>query len=170
MLTKKDYEEIYALLDAVSPVGYDCGTVCGQACCACGDDLGLWLMPGEEQMHDPADPWLKWEAVDPRQADFPDSWQDPVWFVQCRGSDHCKRHLRPIQCRTFPMMPVINEAGQVDLVLNDMDLPYHCPLIDADVVLNEDFLAANLAAWQKLCTDPLIYDYCRLLGTYDDQE
>lgn len=170
MLTREDYEKIYASLNAVSPANFDCGTVCGEACCACGPDLGLWLMPGEEAMHDPTDSWLKWEAVDPREAGFPPSWKEPVWFVQCDGSRHCKRELRPIQCRTFPLMPIVNERGEVDLILNDMDLPYHCPLIESNARLTPEFVAANLEAWQRLCTDPRIYDYCLQLGTYDDDE
>lgn len=32
-IRKRTYRAIYRLLDRVSPVDYDCGTLCGAACC-----------------------------------------------------------------------------------------------------------------------------------------
>ena len=64
-ITKTTYQAIYRLLDRVSPVDFDCGILCGAACCLCdyipedipytadGDEnadsyMGLMLLPGEE--------------------------------------------------------------------------------------------------------------------------
>ena len=49
---KRTYRAIYRLLDRVSPVPFDCGTICGAACCnAAAEDesLGMMLLPGEEK-------------------------------------------------------------------------------------------------------------------------
>ena len=32
-ITKNEYRAIYRLLDKVSPIEYDCGKLCGAACC-----------------------------------------------------------------------------------------------------------------------------------------
>ena len=40
-IRKNTYKAIYRLLDRVSPVDYDCGTLCGAACCTCGHDESL---------------------------------------------------------------------------------------------------------------------------------
>ena len=34
-ITKTTYQAIYRLLDRVSPVDFDCGILCGAACCLC---------------------------------------------------------------------------------------------------------------------------------------
>jgi len=57
-VSKSTYQKIYALLDRVSPVPYDCGKLCTAACCGCAglpegkdeEELGMFLLPGEEQM------------------------------------------------------------------------------------------------------------------------
>ena len=63
--TKRQWQAIYRLLDRVSPVPYDCGKLCGSACCTISGDhpdeeMGIYLYPGEEQIHDQDDPWLCW--------------------------------------------------------------------------------------------------------------
>ena len=59
---KKDtFNRIYRLLDQVSPVDYDCGELCGAACCTCQDpDMGIYLLPGEEKMFTRDEDWLSW--------------------------------------------------------------------------------------------------------------
>ena len=163
-IRKAEYEEIYRLLDAVSPLPYDCGTLCGAVCCGTEEEpaeqdsyeLGIYLRPGEEQVHSTKENWLLWNEERAEDYDFPDSWKGKVYFVRCKTPPHCPREQRPIQCRTFPLTPHFEEDGRLVLILNDVELPYRCPLIEEEMALNPDFLETTYACWQRLVKDPLI--------------
>lgn len=141
MITPEEYKTIYRKLDEISPVPFDCGTVCNAACCHGGDDDGIHLLPGEEAVHEAND----WQSMEKNGTSF---------FVKCKGSENCNRSLRPIQCRTFPLMPVLNMDGKVEMVINDMELSYSCPLIDADAELDKDFVKVTREIWETLAKDP----------------
>lgn len=165
IIRKRTYKAIYRLLDRVSPLDIDCGKLCGAACCTIdrvgsseNTEMGLYLLPGEEKIHDKKYSWLTWTEENTADYDFPESWNGKVFFVKCNGPEHCKRKLRPIQCRTFPLAPHIEFDGELTLIYNDMDLPYRCPLIDDEIPLNDDFVQATLTVWKHLIRDPLIYD------------
>ena len=54
---KKEIEEIYERLEKVTPVDFDCGSLCGEACCVYDlknpeEELALYLLPGEELMYE----------------------------------------------------------------------------------------------------------------------
>lgn len=178
-LSRDDYEKIYSLLESVSPIDGDCGKLCSSACCALDgnfqdgirdetffaesdgetdEEVGIYLLPGEEKLHDKNDPWLEWSEEDAQSAGFPESWKEKVFFVKCRGADLCKRELRPIQCRTFPAAPYLTEEGELFLILYTDILPYKCPLVYGGFHLNDDFLAATFSAWSKLIEDQRIFD------------
>lgn len=163
IIKKRTWKAIYRLLDKVSPVDYDCGKLCGAACCTCGDqagedELGIYLYPGEDKIHDKNDSWLTWTSENAEDFEFPDSWTGKVHFVKCKTPPICPREKRPFQCRTFPLTPHLNEDGSLDLIYNDVELPYTCPLIDDEIPLNEDFVKATYTVWSHLIRDPLIYD------------
>ncbi|MBQ1483968.1 MAG: YkgJ family cysteine cluster protein [Eubacterium sp.] len=163
-LTKAEYEEIYAALNRVSPLDTDCGELCGACCCTAeeaGREMGIYLLPGEDKVHDRNDGWLTWTAEDAEDYDFPESWKGKVYFVRCGGPETCRREIRPMQCRTFPLQPHITGDGELMMVYNDLELPYRCPLIDEEIPLNDVFVSATREAWAKLITDPLIYDLVR---------
>lgn len=189
-ISKRTYESIYRLLDRVSPVDFDCGTLCGAACCTCtfepddiefhaeGDEnadhyMGLYLLPGEEQVfvtdpdaEDTDCDWIEWGCLMAEEYAFPDSWSGKVNFIQCRTAPICRRHKRPLQCRTFPLAPHIDEDGVFHMILYCDELPYDCPLLsrnvlkceDGDIVLNEDFVQATYTAWRRILEDSLILD------------
>lgn len=161
-IRKRTYRAIYRLLDRVSPVPFDCGTICGAACCieARNDDsLGMMLLPGEDKVHDKKDNWLSWEALITNEYEFPGSWDGKVWFVRCKTPPKCPRHLRPIQCRSFPLLPHLDEDGSLRMIMNDYDLPYFCPMIEDETELDPRFVRATTTAWKHLLRDPLIHDY-----------
>lgn len=182
-LTKEEYEAIYHLWDEVSPITGDCGLLCGAACCTgggedgasdgkCeneaavaaddGEELGIYLLPGEEQLFTKKEKWLAWHKDRAGDYDFPESWRGSVWFVRCVDPPRCPRELRPIQCRTFPLLPHLDPSDELSLVYNDVDLPYTCPLIRDRTPLNGDFYEATLEAWRRLIKDPLIYDLVKM--------
>jgi len=164
-INKRIYRAIYRLLDRVSPVPYDCGTLCGAACCTCGEEddadepqLGIYLLPGEDKLFTKKEDWLHWTAEDALDYDFPDSWSGTVYFVTCLNAPRCERKLRPLQCRFFPLAPHLDKAGQLRLILSDLDLPYRCPLIHDSIPLTPSFVQAVYTVWSHLIRDSLIYD------------
>lgn len=174
-IRKRTYLAIYRLLDRVSPIDGDCGLLCGSACCmgghagdpGSGDDsngnpVGIYLLPGEEKVHSKHDEWLDWAEDDADDYDFPDSWTGKVYFINCKTPPYCPREKRPLQCRTFPLTPHLDENDELSLVYNDLELPYACPLIYEAIPLNDDFVKATLTVWKHLVRDPLIYDLVKM--------
>ena len=163
-LLKEEWEEIYRMLDAVSPLDTDCGLLCGACCCTeeGGRDMGIYLLPGEEKLHSKKDEWLSWTEEDAEDYEFPESWKGKVFFVNCQDPPNCPREKRPIQCRSFPLAPHISEDGELTMVYNDLDLPYSCPLIEEEIPLNDDFVQVTREAWARMIQDPLIYDLVKM--------
>ena len=161
--SERTWRAIYRLLDRVSPVPYDCGTLCDAACCcAGGDEMGIYLLPGEEKLHprpaDPKDDWLTWREDEPKEHNLPENWPAPAYFVKCKNPPNCPREMRPFQCRTFPLKPFINEDGILELVYNRDDLPYKCPLVHEEAELSVDFIKATYTAWYHLLNDPAVLE------------
>lgn len=120
--------------------------------------MGIYLYPGEHKIHNKKDDWLEWTIEDSGEFEFPDSWNGPVYFVRCKTPPVCPREKRPLQCRTYPLAPYLTEDGFLQMVYNDEDLPYRCPLIDEEIPLNDSFVKATYTVWAHLLRDPLIYD------------
>ncbi|MBQ1471266.1 MAG: hypothetical protein IIZ34_02785 [Eubacterium sp.] len=165
-IRKREYEAIYRLLDRVSPVPFDCGQLCGCACCVTEEEgaaeMGIYLLPGEDKVHSRKEDWLIWSDERAEDYEFPESWKGVVHFVRCKTPPHCPREKRPIQCRTFPLTPHLDEDDVLTLVYNDQELPYDCPLIDEEMPLEESFVRATYTAWSRLIRDPLIYDLVKM--------
>lgn len=164
-IRKSTYKAIYRLLDRVSPLPYDCGKLCSAACCTCSDEedasdmqLGIYLLPGEEKLFSKKEDWLDWSWEYAEDFDFPDSWKGRVYFIRCRKPPYCPREKRPLQCRFFPLSPHLTEDGILRLVLNTVELPYRCPLIQDRMELTQSFIQATYTVWKHLIRDPLIYD------------
>ncbi len=161
VIRKKTYQAIYRLLDRVSPLEYDCGTLCGAACCTCSDeseDLGIYLLPGEEKLFTRKETWLEWSVQRAEDFDFPPSWHGNIFFIKCTSPPHCPREKRPLQCRFFPLAPHITEDGILHLILCTTRLPYSCPLITENRKMTDPFIEATYTVWKHLIADPLIFD------------
>lgn len=168
-IKKRTFKAIYRLLDKFSPVNGDCGLLCGCACCICDDacspsnncaedDLGIYLLPGEHKIFTGKEEFFRWEKLDSKDYEFPDSWRGNVYFLHCLAAPYCRREIRPIQCRTFPLAPYLDENGLFYMIYENSELPYDCPLITEKIPLNENFIKATYTAWKHLLSDPLIYD------------
>ncbi|KUO51605.1 MAG: hypothetical protein APF76_13240 [Desulfitibacter sp. BRH_c19] len=157
-LTLIDYQEIYELLNPGPLDTKDCGTLCKAACCQTyNQDMGMYLMPGEEKMFNSEDmDWLSWETHNPQNYDFPGSWLQPVYYAKCLKP--CPREKRPIQCRTFPLTPHITKDGNLILIWETLKLPYTCPLIEKKSSLNSNYVEGLQKAWSKLIKNSLIKD------------
>lgn len=176
-LRKDEYKRIYERLDKVSPVDYDCGKLCGAICCTCDKDnatddydMGIYLLPGEDKLFTKEEDWLRWNYEMAEDYEYPDSWSGKVWFIRCKNPPLCEREMRPIQCRTYPLAPHIDEDGNLHMIINTSPLPYTCPLIEDDMKLNEDFIDVTYEAWKLLISDPLIFDLIEMDSRYRDDE
>ncbi len=158
-LRKSDYIRIYRMLDKVYPLDFDCGALCGSACClADGEDYVMYLLPGEEKMFSGKEDWFIHGRDRAEEYEFPDSWSGYVHYIRCKDAPRCRREMRPIQCRTYPLAPYIDGNGVFTMIVNDDELPYTCPLVSGEMELNEDFKSVTFEAWKQLLCDPLIYD------------
>ena len=121
--------------------------------------MGIYLFPGEHLLlNEVSQDWLEWSTQDPAELGFPDSWKDPVYFVRCKTPPLCPRKYRPLQCRTFPLKPVIGENGVLEMIWNDDELPYTCPVIENNLPIHDDFYKATYTVWTHLLRDPRIFD------------
>ena len=111
--------------------------------------MGIYLLPGEEALHRDSD-WLEMA---------PD--EEGRYFGKCKTPPLCPREMRPIQCRTFPLSPHLYEDGTVEMVYNDVELPYRCPLIEEEIPLEDAFVEETQAAWELLLRDPRIREIVR---------
>lgn len=110
----------YELLCDVTPKKYDCGVLCGAACCrenkSHGDgDYGMLLLPGEEVFYGSPDFYIK--------------NTENGTLVTC--SSFCKRQLRPFACRIFPFYPEIRKStfGYSVRILPDPRAFSVCPIV-----------------------------------------
>lgn len=157
--TIRKYKALYRFLNRFDPISSDCGFLCGAACCQDADgELGIYMLPGEELLHREQEGFLTLSEEDAAEFDFPESWGPVIHLAACPGPARCIREIRPVQCRTFPLMPYITEEGALEMIYNDNELPYECPLIKQEIPLNDDFVRATRTAWKHLLRDPRIRD------------
>lgn len=167
-----DYREIYQKLNEVEVLKFDCGQLCNAACCKTEDGQlsGIYLLPGEDKIHDENDGWLSFYRDDPQEYDFPESWNEPVCFVKCQGPSLCKRKERPIQCRTFPLKPYLTKEGKLQMIVDDQQYPFCCPIVENWQNINTSFMKATFEAWQMLIEDERIYDLVYQDSRYYDED
>ena len=60
------------------------------------------------------------------------------------------------------MSPHFMEDGHLVLILNDLELPYRCPLIEEEIELEPEFMEVTWRCWARLVEDPLIHDLVRM--------
>lgn len=116
--------------------------------------------------------WLSWSWSRAEDYEFPESWHGKVYFLQCNAAPFCDRKNRPLQCRTFPLAPHLDENGKFYMIYHSGHLPYRCPLIDEEISLSESFLKATYTVWLHLLREPLIYDLIEMdsLQRIEDDE
>ncbi|WP_407380211.1 hypothetical protein [Methanobrevibacter sp.] len=162
-ITEENIRKIHEKLNEVSPVDYDCGKLCGEICCVYdseefpNDDLIIYLLPGEETLYENSKSFeLKHFKIS--EIKYPHSWKDGVYTVKCTNPPNCEREIRPIQCRTFPLIPHITKDRRFHLIFDDSQYPYRCPLIKDNIKLNDDFVKETYKTWRFLLKNRLVYD------------
>lgn len=133
-----------SLLHEATPLHFDCGLVCGHACCEEGEQgEGMLLFPGEEKLYQPLPDGFSLSAA----PDMPG-----VSLLTCDGV--CDRSERPLACRFFPLVPLAerdeNGAAKLRLALDRRAWPV-CPLMESGFRgLSLDFVEACKRAARAL--------------------
>ena len=166
MLSIDIYGKVYAIFDSIGPVPYDCGRLCDSICCSDSsfedNDSYIYLLPGEKEYLDSVGSDMCIERQRREEHDLPRSWGEYVYIVRCPGKASCDRRVRPIQCRTFPLMPYISNRGKLEMITCYMELPYSCPFVDGKETVSEKFCRATQKAWEILVEDKAIRDLVKL--------
>lgn len=133
-------ERAWQVMEGVTPLTADCGTVCSARCCV-GDDVssGMRLFPGEERLVAEGEYTLT-------------ATVDGGLLLTCGG--RCNRALRPLACRLFPLFPYVEKCGRVRAVYDPRAWRV-CPLVRecAHVPLSRDFVRAVRRAGRILMED-----------------
>lgn len=120
------YLQIYRLFDQCTPLRVNCGDLCGSACCK-GDDCGMYLFPGEEEVYKLLNPdWIRIERSNFTYCVDGKKYRTPL--ALCSGS--CDRFQRPLACRIFPLTPYINSDDKLEIII-DPRAKRICPLAKA---------------------------------------
>lgn len=153
------------ILADVTPLPFDCGTLCGHRCCNDFEpDVGVYLIPGELALFDGTEDWTKWQFHSTGDYDFAPTWQHhrQIPFLAC--SKLCQREKRPFECRTYPLVPYLHEDGTLEMRYSPWAEGI-CPLTEQYRVgqLEPAFVAAAQRAWTMLMQDPEMQDHVQWL-------
>lgn len=120
MEPKEFYQYLYRKLNKRTPLPFDCGSLCGNACCIdSGEEpLGMYLFPFEEEALAEA------ENLTIEDSDFL-IHEKPVKIAFC--SPYCDRKNRPLSCRIFPLFPYVSRQGQMQVIIDPRSREC-CPL------------------------------------------
>lgn len=127
----------------VCPMVWDCGIKCGAACCHPDEDGlgGMYLFPGEEQLTG-----SDWAEIIPAMMG-----ERNVNMLVCDG--RCSRDKRPLGCMIFPLTPVVDEDGQVDVRFDCRARPI-CPLLrNGERGLQQEFVDCVRETLQMIADD-----------------
>lgn len=153
------------LLADETPLESDCGALCGHRCCMDFDpehETGVYLIPGELGLYDGSEDWLKWKFHATAVYEFAPSWEhhSQIPFMICQKL--CQREKRPLDCRTYPLVPFLCEDGSLEMRYAPWAKGV-CPLADGYELeqLRPAFRLAARQAWELLIQDPEMLDHVR---------
>ena len=118
------WRQIHAIMDEITPLGTDCGLLCGARCCDGGPQDGMLLFPGEETLYQGTSLPNNWVVRD-SGIRLPISGES-IRILVCTGI--CERARRPLACRVFPLLPRVDARGGIR-VSPDLRALSTCPLL-----------------------------------------
>lgn len=150
------YLQLYRLFDSNTPLTVDCGNLCDSVCCR-GDDSGMFLFPGEKEVYKLLNPdGMRIEMSDLTYKYNDKEYKTPILF--CGGD--CDRYIRPLACRIFPLTPVLDENGHIDVII-DPRAKSICPLAKTLYIdeYNENFVKSVKKAFTLLTKNKRVYAF-----------
>ncbi len=155
---KAIFESAYQLMNE-SVIEGNCGELCGFHCCRHsdpgGEKLGMYLLPLEFEyiQSDVVKDFTVHRSV---FYDMPPKIKQ-MYYIYCNEEQGCFRDFRPIQCRTYPFEPHI-ENGQLSLVIEKEQI-HGCPLLEMTDQWRQSFIDGIYMGWQELIKIPIIKYY-----------
>lgn len=153
------YEKAYALMNEPVIEG-NCGTLCNYHCCRDdGDDgekMGIYLLPLEYEAmikDQEFESRLRITRHTNKVYEMPAKIKS-LYFVYCSDSSQCLRDHRPIQCRTYPLEPHIENGELYMIVLKDQI--HQCPLLKQEHTWRPAYIRGVYAGWKLLLTIPIV--------------
>jgi len=149
------FEEAYHLMDEAIIAG-NCGELCGYHCCrrndADGKRLGMYLLPLEYE-------YMQCEVVADYDLHSHLQYNMPpkikkYYYIYCHLAEGCLRDHRPIQCRTYPFEPHI-ENGEFSIVIEKEQI-HGCVLIERIPEWRQAFIDGVYNGWLELMKIPII--------------
>ncbi len=129
----------------------NCGELCNYHCCRSHEgeeDLGMYLLPLEYECMQQGNN-VPFEIHTSYQYDLPKSIKKQ-YYIFCSNDSGCLRDDRPIQCRTYPLEPHL-ENGKLSLIV-EKDQLHGCPLLSSPEKWRKEFIKGTLKAWTLLIT------------------
>ncbi len=149
------YRSIYKFWGDTTPLFGDCGELCGKACCesddCAEDETGMYLFPGEKAL------FCNHPNFKVVSSDF--TYKNKLAdIVICKGP--CKRDLRPLSCRIFPLIPYFRKNSGLKIII-DPRAKHLCPLAQKGALpyLNPDFLRKVEKTFSMLIHFPEVRDF-----------
>lgn len=158
-----DYGYLYKKLNKRTPLKSDCGCLCGNACCVDteGEELGMYLFPGEEKM------FVEKEGFKALESDLEYSGKNAK-ILYCKP--FCKREERPLSCRIFPLFPYITVDGILKVIVDPRGRGV-CPLYKRELnEFNSSFVRGVRHIGELLIRDEECYEFLFELSRLIDEE
>lgn len=152
---KEVFEKAYQLMNEPIISG-NCGELCGYHCCRPSDEaeekLGMYLLPLEYE-------YMQSEVVRDFEIHTSRLYEMPpkikkLYYIHCHQDEGCLRDYRPIQCRTYPFEPHL-ENGVFSLVI-EKDQLHACPLLEGFSSWRQEFIDGVYDGWLELIKAPII--------------
>jgi len=159
------------LLADVTPLPFDCGTLCNKKCCTdFAPDEGVYLIPGELPFFDGTEGYTRFQFHRTDEYEFAPGWEerfDAVPFLQCTGP--CDRAKRPFECRTYPLWPYLHEDGRLEMRYSFLTKGI-CPIPERYAIeeLQPEFVQKAREAWSLLIQDPAMREHVEWLSRQYD--
>jgi hypothetical protein len=156
---RMDYQaifiEAYHLMDEAIIAG-NCGELCGYHCCRRNDGdgkrLGIYLLPLEYEYMQCA-VVTDYDLHSHLQYNIPPKIKK-YYYIYCHLAKGCLRDHRPIQCRTYPFEPHL-ENGTFSLVIEKEQI-HGCVLIERITEWRQAFIDGVFNGWLELMKIPII--------------
>ncbi len=149
------FKKAYDLMDEAIIAG-NCGESCGYHCCRRSDDagkrLGMYLLPLEYEYMQ-AKIATDYELHSHKHYHLPPKIKK-AYYIYCHLESGCLREHRPIQCRTYPFEPHL-ENGVFSLVIEKTQI-HNCPLISRRSEWRPAFIEGIYNGWLELKKIPII--------------
>jgi hypothetical protein len=152
---KEIFEKAYRLMDEAIIEG-NCGELCGYHCCRRNDvdgkRLGMYLLPLEYEYMQ-CDVATDYDLHSHLQYDMPPKIKK-YYYIYCHESEGCLRDHRPIQCRSYPFEPHM-ENGEFSIVIEKEQI-HGCPLLDMMPQWRQEFIDGVYDGWLELMKIPIL--------------